>query len=126
MLTTFYQDSKVDAFDLESFYFGCVIGLAQGATAVPNACNIQITGYRGSDNSVANAQQVCAQQFQYNPSTALGPQQQAFSGPVKKCFKDLQFATVTFTPPGGQALIASRLALLLDDIKYETKQCKKA
>lgn len=125
MLTTYYPNSKVQRFDLESFYFGCVVQLANGATAVPNACNIQVTGYQGSDNSVANAKQVCAQQFSYNPSTALGPQQQAFSGKVKKCFKDLQFATVTFELPGGQAALQTLAGLTLDDVKYTTYTCKK-
>ncbi len=97
MLTTFYPSSKVKSFDLWSFYYGCALNLGQGAAAAPNACNIEVAGYTGPDNSVSDAKQVCSQQFQYNPSTAVGVQQQAFSGALKSCFHGIQFAIVTFT-----------------------------
>ena len=123
MLTTNYPNSKIDSFTLQNFYFGCTTQLANGATALPAACNVQIIGYRGSDNSVSNAKQVCSQQFQYNPSTNLGVQQMAYSGAVKNC-KDIDFAIVTFTPPGGQALTAPLIGFLIDDVKYTTKAKK--
>jgi hypothetical protein len=125
MFTTNYPESKIQRFDLQSFYFACVLNTANGATAVPTPCNIQITGYQGSDNSVSNAKQVCSQQFQYNPTTILGSQQQAFSRQVNNCFKNLQFAIVTYTLPGGLSAANAALAILLDDIKYTTYTCKK-
>lgn len=93
--------------------------LGQGAAAIPAACNIQVTGYQGSDNSVSNAKQICSRQFQYNPTTALGTVEQAFSGKINGC-KDLSFAIVTFSPPGGLAATSPLLAVVLDDIKYST------
>lgn len=123
MLTTNFPNSNTASFSLDSFYFGCTTQLANGATALPAACNVQITGYRGSDNSVSNAKQVCSRQFQYNPSTNLGVQQMAFSGQVSQC-KDIQFAIVTFTPPGGAAATSPLLGLLIDDVKYSTKAKK--
>ena len=126
MLTVYYPNSKVNSFDLDSFYFGCVLNLGQDAAAVPNACNIEFTGYQGADNSVSNAKQVCSQLLQYNPSSILQAQQMAFSRQVKSCFNNLQFIIITFSTPGGQPLLNTDLALLLDDIKYDTKTCKKS
>jgi hypothetical protein len=125
MLTTNYKDSIIKRFDLESFYFGCSLNTENGIVGAPTACNINISGYQGSDNSVSNAKQVCSQQFQYNPTTTTGQQQQAFSGRVASCFKDMQFAIVTYTLPGGMAAANTLLGLLLDDIKYTTYTCKK-
>lgn len=124
MLTTNYANSKIASFSLENLYFGCTTQLANGATALPSACNVQITGYRGSDNSVSNAQQVCSKQLQYNPSTTLGAQQMAFSGNIFSACKDIQFAVVTFSPPGGAAATAPLVGLLIDDVKYSTKAKK--
>lgn len=120
MLSTNYPESNIASFQLESFYFGCVIQLANGATAVPSACDINITGYKGSDNTVAASQQVCSQSYQYNPTTALALQQQAF-GKFSDCAgKDIQFATIQFTLPGGSAALGPLSSLTLDDIKYST------
>ena len=46
----------------------------------------------------------------------------AYSGPVNGC-KDIQFAIIQFTPPGGVAATAPLLAFVLDDVKYSTKSC---
>lgn len=119
-LTTYYPGSTIDSFDLESFYFGCVVQLGQGAAALPQACNVQITGYKGSDNSVSNAKQVCSQQFQYAPTTSLATVEQAFSGPVSKSCKNLDFAIITFSLEGGSAALQSLAALVIDDLKYTT------
>jgi hypothetical protein len=121
MLTTNYPSSNIASFQLESFYFGCVVQLANGATAVPTACNINVTGYKGNDNTVSSSTQVCSQSYSYNPTTALSLQQQAF-GKFDDCaWKDLQFAVITFTLPGGMSAASPLSALLLDDIKYSTK-----
>lgn len=118
MLTTNYQDSRTQSFSLESFYFGCVT-TAAALTSVPSACDVTVTGYRGSDNSVSNAKQICSQQFQFNPSTILGTQQQAFSGKVKGC-DNIQFAIITFSPPGGLKATSEAQSLLIDNVKFST------
>ena len=121
MLTVNYPSSVTKSFDLQSFYFGCAINLGNGAAASPTQCNIQVTGYKGSDNSVSSAQQVCSRQFQYNPSTAIGAQQMAYSKAISGCV-GIQFAIVTFTLPGGTSAASADLALVLDDITYKTCQ----
>jgi hypothetical protein len=121
MLTTNYQSSKIQSFQLESFYFSCLVQALNGATAVPSACNINVSGYKGSDNTVSASQQVCSQSYSYNPSTALGPQQQAF-GKFDDCaHKDIQFAVIQFSLPGGLSVANPLSGLVLDDIKYSTK-----
>ena len=123
MITTNFPNSNTTAFALESFYFGCSLDL-NGATAAPTACNVEVTTYRGNDNQVSAASQVCSQQFQYNPSTNTGVQQQAFSGPLKDCFGlDAQFAIVTFSLQGGMATLNADLLLLLDDVKHKYSYC---
>lgn len=117
MLTTNYADSNVTSFTLENFYFACTTQLENSATALPAACNVAIAGYRGSDNSISNAEQVCAQQFQYNPTTTLGAAQMAYSGDVEGC-KDIQFAVVQFSPPGDAAATDLLLGLLIDSVNY--------
>ncbi|THV94939.1 hypothetical protein D6D25_09285 [Aureobasidium pullulans] len=122
MITTNYQDSKTKSFDLKDFYFSCVLNLGQGATALNQACNVEVTGYQGSDNSVSNAKQVCSQQFQFNPSSALAVQQLAYSGPVKGC-EDIQFAVFTFSVPGGEAAVNTLNGLVIDDVRVNTRTC---
>lgn len=65
MLTTNYPKSNTSSFSLESFYFGNLLSLENGASAAPAAANVQITGYQGLDNQVSSAKQVCSRQFQY-------------------------------------------------------------
>ncbi|THW14310.1 hypothetical protein D6D23_09433 [Aureobasidium pullulans] len=110
------------SFDLKDFYFSCVLNLGQGATALNQACNVEVTGYQGSDNSVSNAKQVCSQQFQFNPSSALAIQQLAYSGPVKGC-EDIQFAVFTFSVPGGEAAVNTLNGLVIDDVRVNTRTC---
>ena len=117
MITTNYANSQTASFSLESFYFGCVTAVSS-EFSVPSQCDITVTGYRGSDNSVSNAVQVCSQQFQYNPSTIVGTQQQAF-GAIKGC-SNIQFALIQFSPPGGQKATGVAQSLLLDNVKFST------
>ncbi|KAF2127399.1 hypothetical protein P153DRAFT_358991 [Dothidotthia symphoricarpi CBS 119687] len=121
MLTTNYASSKIESFQLESFYFGCVLQLGQGATAVPTACNINVTGYKGSDNTVSASKQVCSQSYSYNPTSILGLQQQAFGSFSDCAKKDIQFAVIQFSLPGGMAAANPLSALVIDDVKYSTK-----
>lgn len=123
MLTVNYPASLVTSFDLKSFYFACVSNLANGATALPAQCLISVTGYKGSDNTIASTYEVCSQQFQYSPSTITGSQQMAFSQPVDSCFTGIQYAVITYTPPGGLSATSPDLALLTDDVMYTTHSC---
>jgi hypothetical protein len=121
MLTVNYPSSQVASFQLKSWYFGCAVQLANQATAVPSQCTINVTGYQGSDNTVSNSKQVCSQSFSYNPSTAVGAQQQAF-GSFNSCAgKDIQFAIVQYSLPGGMSAANALAASAFDDIKYTTK-----
>jgi hypothetical protein len=121
MLTTNYPSSNIESFQLQSFYFGCIVQLSNGATAVPAECNINVTGYKGNDNTVSASKQVCSQTYSYNPTTILGLQQQAF-GKFDDCaHKDIQFAVIQFSLPGGFSAANPLTAVLLDDIKYTTK-----
>ena len=123
MLTTNFPNSRSVSYDLESFYFGCGLDLFNAAAAAPTQCLISITGYKGSDNTVASSQQVCSQQFEYNPSTNLGPQEMAFSGQVLSCFKGIQFAVVQFDLPGGMSALDPDLALVIDNMAYKLTTC---
>ena len=58
--------------------------------------------------------------FSYRPTTMTGRQQQAFSGTVDSCFKDLQFARFQYSPIGGEAATSATMALLIDDVRYST------
>ena len=124
MLTTNFPDSNTTSFTLSSFHFGCGIRSGTTAAALPTACQVSVTGYEGNDNQVSNAFQVCSQQFQYSPSTMLGAQQLAFTSPVDPCFKDIQFAIVQFSLPGGTAVANSVSGLILDDLNYSYTSCQ--
>jgi hypothetical protein len=126
MLTTNYASSNIESFQLESFYYGCVLQLANGATAVPIAFNINITGYKGSDNTVSASQQVCSQSYSYNPTSMLGLQQQAFGRFDDCAHKDIQFAVIQFDLQGGLSAADALSGLVIDDVKFSTKakSCK--
>jgi hypothetical protein len=126
MLTTNYASSNIESFQLESFYYGCVLQLANRATAVPIACNIYITGYKGSDNTVSASQQVCSQSYSYNLTSMLGLQQQAF-GRLNDCaHKDIQVAVIQFDLQGGLSAADALSGLVIDDVMFSTKakSCK--
>ncbi|KAJ8112452.1 hypothetical protein OPT61_g5179 [Boeremia exigua] len=124
MLTVNYASSNIESFQLDSFYFGCVIQLANGVTAIPSACKINVTGYKGTDNNVAAGQQVCSQSYSYTPASALGRQQQTF-GRFSNCAgKDIQYAVVQFDLEGAAGALDVLSGLVLDDVKYSTKAKK--
>lgn len=120
MLTTNYPWSNIESFRLESCYYGCTLQ-GTGAFAIRIQCIINVTGYNGSDNTLASSTQVCSQTYQYNPSTPFALQQQAL-GKFDDCKdKDLQFATIAFVLPGGLSVLNPALVMLVDDLKYSTK-----
>lgn len=122
MITVNYQNSNISYFNLKSFYYACVLNAGTGAAATNTQCNINIAGYRGPDNSINDATQVCAQEFQYNPTTATGVQQQAFGQVTSACSK-VSFVTIAYTLPGGSAALQSDLAIVVDDVVYDACSC---
>ena len=52
-----------------------------------------------------------------------GPQQMAFSGPLKSCFTDVQFAIIQVTLEGGLSLLDAGNQLYFDDIKLAVTTC---
>ena len=123
LISTHYPSSPAARFSPQSFYFGCTLNLLNAAAAPPTECLISLAGYRGSDNTVAASSPVCSQQFYYLPSTALGPQQMAFSGPLLPCFQDIQFAVVQFDLPGGMSALDPALVLAVDDLACKLTTC---
>lgn len=132
MLSVHYDNSSVDSFGLDSFYFGCVKYLATGA-ATPVACNIQIAAYHAPTNSPyhGGAKRVCNQIWQYKPHSKEVASALLYSGDrILPCWKEaLQLAVFTATPVGdlyaAPGAKGTDLALVLDDIKYSTYSCKK-
>ena len=52
-LTTVYQDTTIDHFDFQSFYFGCVLSSQETATGVPQSCTVTVTGFDKNGKQVA-------------------------------------------------------------------------
>lgn len=116
--TTLYPDSNIKSFSPKSFYYGCATETNTGATALPAACNIAITGYRQGDNTAA-AVAVVSQQFSFNPSTTTGPAQLT-QGVFSAGFTELEYVLIQYTTPGGAALTGALLELAIDDVVYDT------
>ena len=124
MLTINFPSAPASSlFTLENFYYGCLVDLQNGAAGVPTQCNIELTGYKGPDNSINDATQLYSRQFQYNPTTSLGAQQMAFSGDITQYFTDVSFIIVQYSIPGGTAAVSADLALFLDSVSLAVKTC---
>lgn len=121
LVSTNYEGSTAKEVDLYSFYFGCSVNVDNPAGNPPQACSVTVTGYKGSDNTVANSQEVVAQTFEYNPTTALGLQQLAFTGSLNPLFKGLQFFTFQFQTE--DVVLNADLALALDDVSVQVRGC---
>ena len=114
-----FPGSKNKTFSLESFYYGCVDSLQNGAGAIPIPCNVAITAWKKGFNT-AQAVQVGAQTFTYLPTSQLGPQQQAF-GQFSSVFQDISYVTVVYTEADEtNEPTAFDLGLGIDDIKFTT------
>lgn len=146
MMTVNYANNngKVKEFTPESFYFGCALNAANDAADPPQPCAVIFTGYKGKDvslppgaaghhsstmlnpkqNTVAASKMVCAQTFQYDPTTITGPQQMAFSGKIKEECKSITHGTFSFTPTNGLPT-GSLIGLAIDDVKYSIAGCKR-
>ena len=112
-----YPDSKNKTFSLQSFYYGCVLSLQNGAIALPFACNIAITAFKyGFDT--AQAVEVGAQTFTYLPTTSLGTQQQAF-GVFSSAFQDISYVMLQYTVADQTyAALQTDLGMNVDSVKY--------
>ena len=107
-----------------SFYFGCVApAVPENADQVPITCDVALAGFKGKDNQVSAAAQVCAQTFSFNPTSSLGPQQLAFASPLAGCFKDVQFVWFQCSLQGGVSRLDSDASMVLDDVKYAYTAC---
>ncbi|KAF2725513.1 hypothetical protein K431DRAFT_342957 [Polychaeton citri CBS 116435] len=100
-LLTDYDDSNTTSFDLQSFYFGCVLAEANSITSTPQTCSLTITGFAGQNNAVAT------QSAQF---TSSGTLQQMKKVTLKSSFKKL--TSVTFD------LSSTTTALVTDDFSY--------
>ena len=77
-----------------------------------------------SDNSVANAQQVCSYNVEYNPSTNIGNQQMTYSGQFPSTCRVLQFLVFTFTiQPQTVNPLQERLGLGINDVNLNIYKC---
>ncbi len=103
-MTTVYQDTTVDFFDLISFYFGCVIGLEQGQADAVESCTVAATCVNPAGKTVAT------QSF---PFVSNGGLVQNMVQAKPSGFKGCQFVKFITTSAGGTAT-----ATVLDTISY--------
>ena len=52
-LTVIYQDTTVDHFDFNSFFFGCALDTVEGAASAPQTCTVTVTGFDKNNKQVA-------------------------------------------------------------------------
>ncbi|KAI7422399.1 hypothetical protein KC336_g8351 [Hortaea werneckii] len=105
-ITAKYDDSITDAFNLNSFYFGCVVTNAVGVASVPLACSMTVTGFRGQA-------QVAQETVKFTPDGAasnLGPANLRNAG-----FKNVD--SVEFKLIGGLEKLVS--AVLFDNFEID-------
>lgn len=100
-MTTSYTGSKVKAFGVDSFYYGCQTDLGQGAANVPVACTITATGYRAGAV-------VAVQQFPFTP--AKGVTAPLAFGEFESAFNNLQTVTYAQTPSKGTEFLLDSIS----------------
>ncbi|KAK3080523.1 hypothetical protein LTS18_000557 [Coniosporium uncinatum] len=102
-LSTSGTSSK--AFDLNSFYFGCVVASEETAASLPAACTINIKGYNLS------GKQVQSQSFSFQPNGLVQSQMVKAKVNNWKALSRVEFAI--------QGTVASTtLAALFDNFNY--------
>ena len=103
-LSVAYHGSKAKSFGLDSLFYGCETGLAQGEAETAVACNITVTGYKERSKKP-----VATETFEFNPSR-LGILGTAPSyGIFSSLFQGLEYANVTFTPSTLVVVIVDNL-----------------
>lgn len=98
-----------------------MLNLANGVAQVPQMCNIKVTGYSRTNDSVDDTAPVCSKPFTYKPTSDIDVQEIAYTEPIKRC-NNTWLAVFTFSLPGGSAAEASELELMLDSVQYTTCQ----
>ncbi|KAI2475003.1 hypothetical protein Ptr902_07505 [Pyrenophora tritici-repentis] len=125
-ISTEKADSNVDFFDLESFYYGCVIPTQETVASLPVSCDITVTGF----SDTAGTMKTCEQSFEYRvdgvPSaviggTPIGEKPVTVSKEMMKAtlgakFKGLK--KVMFSVQGKSPVSGVLTAALLDSISY--------
>jgi hypothetical protein len=66
-MMTNYEDSTIDHFDLQSFYYGCVVASQASIIGVPVSCTVSIKGY--TDDAAQHL--VASQSFGYTVGLGL-------------------------------------------------------
>ena len=121
-----YPDSTVDFFDLESFWYGCVLPTQETVASSPISCDITVTGF----SDIAGEQQVCKQTFQFRVDglvssliggTPVGDQLVTVSKPMLKANLNAGFRGVrkVVFAVADRSLLPSLLTVaLLDTVEY--------
>ena len=117
-LTVKYAGSTVKSFSLYSWYYGCVLNLFNGATGVPTACDITVTAFAAGDDTNA-VEQVASIQFSYYPTIETGPQNMV-EFEFDDRYTNLQYVLVEYNPIGGDSLEGDDLAIVIDNVDYDT------
>ncbi|CAA9960411.1 hypothetical protein PTMSG1_03813 [Pyrenophora teres f. maculata] len=125
-ITTQNAAGNVDFFDLESFYYGCVIPTQETIASLPVSCDITVTGY----SDTAGTLKTCQQTFEYRVDgvvstiiggTPIGSQPVTVSQEMVKAtlgakFKGLR--KVVFSVNGRSLVSPLLTAALLDSVLY--------
>ncbi|KAI9719760.1 MAG: hypothetical protein M1812_003248 [Candelaria pacifica] len=107
-ITRNYTGSKVKYFDLEYFYFGCVVNTAETVASAPEMCTVSVTGFLPGSNTAIDTID-----FNYSPGLkVMAPMIQANLPPTFSLLERVEIVVVeglsTSTTTG----------LLLDNAKY--------
>lgn len=121
LLSVNYPVSTTVAFQLLSFFFACSTNTLNSEILSPTPCTLAITGYKGSDNTVASNQMVAAQTIRYIPSAMTGPVQMA-KFVVLPAFNGATFVTFQYTNDLNTALTPTT-AMAIDTVKYTVYNC---
>lgn len=111
-ITTQYPGSVTETFDLEKFYFGCVVATAEAVISAPISCSVRVQGYKAS---IAVADQT----FEFN-APLLTLVEDMDEATLNDQFKDVD--TVTFTTEYNGVPVVGNLvgATLIDSLSYKT------
>ena len=106
-LTVDYPGSKVVAFDIQNFYFGCTLPLAQNNVNLATQCSILVAGFDENNREKAVAT------FTFTPIATKLTNSPMILASLPAGFKDLHNVTIVQSSPLNQVLH-------VDDIKYTT------
>ncbi|KAI9706120.1 MAG: hypothetical protein M1836_005526 [Candelina mexicana] len=108
-ITRNYVGSKVQYFDLVSFYFGCVVNTVETVAGAPEMCTISVTGFRPGSPSKA----VDTIDFTFSPKASVSASMiQAVLPSTFSGLERVEFAIVEATGTSTTS------AMLVDNVKY--------